>query len=96
MRSQLSPSPRLHEPCCHATRLHAPVREFLAPLANFYVGLDRPIMERAEPFIPRQLRRTVIAFKIPVVHLVVESTQLQSVLVLDQHPFEPGVSRGCR
>ena len=63
----------------HQPRFHAGMR-----------GLGA-VMKRAENLVPGHFQIAVVAFEIPVVHLMMERAQRKTALVLDQKAFKTRV-----
>ena len=45
-------------------------------------------MERAEPFVPRHIKVAIVAFKIPVVDLMVEHAKVHALFIAEPEPFK--------
>ena len=54
----------------------------------------RPIVKRPEQFIPRHFQRPIIAFKIPMMHLMMKGAKFQPVLVFHNQTFKPCMRSG--
>ena len=52
-------------------------------------------MERAKPLVPRQFERSVVTFKITVVHLVMERPKRKAVFVVHQQSLKSRMRGDC-
>ena len=50
------------------------------------------VMKGAKPFVPRHIYRTIIAFKVSVMKLMVEMANCQTFFILHQKGVEPGMA----
>ena len=53
------------------------------------------IMKRTKQFVPRHFQRSIVTFKVALMHLMVKSSQLKTILILNNKLFKTRM-RCCR
>lgn len=69
--------------------------QVLASLFERFMAFVRAVVKRAKYLVPGDFQVSIITFKIAMVHLVVETPQIQPRLILYHQAFKARMRRGC-
>ena len=65
-----------------------------APFLEFFMRFITAVMEGAENLVPGHFKIAIVTFKVAMMHLMMEISQVQAALVFHQHAFKPGMRGG--